>query len=231
MGLLNLWSTKEQSQAQEATIGPVEPQIDRAAPTRPTWYSPSVLLPTTVLTSGLLLANFLYRRNLRRISSVLQIPPAFLNNKRTLFGRVTSVGDADNFRFFHTPGGRLSGWDIWRSVPTERKDISKSGTLHIRLAGVDAPEAAHFGNPAQPYAKEALEWLTSYVGGRRVRVQLWSRDRYERVVCSVKIWKWNGRRDVSLEMVKAGWATVYLQAGAQYGGIEHELKTAEVIAK
>jgi endonuclease YncB( thermonuclease family) len=57
----------------------------------------------------------------------------------------------------------------------------KGKTIHVRLAGVDAPEVrkilfmdpawsdgqdcwhplrqlAHFGKPAQPYSREALEW-------------------------------------------------------------------------
>jgi len=142
-----------------------------------------------------------------------------------------SVGDADNFRFFHTPGGRLLGWGWLRPVPISRKDISKQGTIHIRLAGIDAPEGAHFGNAAQPYAVEAQAWLTNYVLGKRVRVTLLSRDRYERVVCSVKIWKWGIRRDVSLEMAKAGWAEVYDNSGAEYGGLERELRKAVERAK
>lgn len=70
-----------------------------------------------------------------------------------------SVGDADNFRLYHTPG---FGWRLpfkFRSVPTTPKGMLQCGpylrgadyiwtelkdqTLHIRLAGVDAPEAAH----------------------------------------------------------------------------------------
>lgn len=42
-----------------------------------------------------------------------------------MFGTVTSVGDADNFRLFHTPGGRLTGWG-WlpgRQVPTEKGQL------------------------------------------------------------------------------------------------------------
>ncbi len=142
-----------------------------------------------------------------------------------------SVGDADNFRLFHTPGGRLLGWGWLRQIPEARKDLAKAGTLHIRLAGIDAPEGAHFGNPAQPYAAEAQAWLTSYVLGRRVRVTLLARDRYERVVCSVKVWRWGIRRDVSLEMVKAGWAEVYVNYGAEYGGLETDLKKALDTAK
>ena len=60
----------------------------------------------------------------------------------------------------------------------------KNQTLSIRIAGVDAPEMAHFGNPAQPYAKEAFDWLTKEVTGKRVKVQLLRKDQYNRIVSS-----------------------------------------------
>lgn len=68
-----------------------------------------------------------------------------------------SVGDADNFRLYHTPG---IGWNWplkFRRIPSTSKgerlyltedfrlfnlcvaDL-KDQTLHIRIAGVDAPE-------------------------------------------------------------------------------------------
>jgi endonuclease YncB( thermonuclease family) len=194
-------------------------------------YSPEILIPTVLLTTSLLGLHTFYRRRLRRIPTVAQLPPSAIASHQTLFGKAVSVGDADNFRFFHTPGGRLLGWGWLRPVPISRKDISKQGTIHIRLAGIDAPEGAHFGNAAQPYAVEAQAWLTNYVLGKRVRVTLLSRDRYERVVCSVKIWKWGIRRDVSLEMAKAGWAEVYDNSGAEYGGLERELRKAVERAK
>jgi hypothetical protein len=45
-----------------------------------------------------------------------------------MFGVVTSVGDADNFRLFHTPGGRLAGWGwwFWKKVPTTREGLAKN---------------------------------------------------------------------------------------------------------
>jgi endonuclease YncB( thermonuclease family) len=194
-------------------------------------YAPEIVIPTIVLTTSLLALHTLYRRRLRRMPTVTLLPPSAIANHQSLFGKAVSVGDADNFRLFHTPGGRLLGWGWLRFVPETRKDLSKAGTLHIRLAGIDAPEAAHFGNPSQPYAAEAQAWLTNYVLGRRLRVKLLARDRYERVVCSCKIWRWGIRRDVSLEMAKAGWAEVYDNAGAEYGGLEKELRRAVEVAK
>ena len=82
------------------------------------------ILPTIVLTSTCLAFYTFYRSYLRRIPAAGNISPEFFRN-RSLVGRVTSVGDGDNFRIFHTPGGRLAGWG-WmprRRVPTERKGL------------------------------------------------------------------------------------------------------------
>jgi len=39
-------------------------------------------------------------------------------------------------------------------LPIPEKTTSKD-TIGIRLAGVDAPECAHFGQPGQPFGEEA----------------------------------------------------------------------------
>ena len=100
------------------------------------------------------------------------------------------------------------GWGWLRKIPTTRKDL-KDETLMIRLCGVDAPEGAHFGKPAQPYSKEALYWLREYVDGKYVTITPYSIDQYKRVVARAQIWKWTGRKDVSAEMLKVGYAIVY----------------------
>jgi endonuclease YncB( thermonuclease family) len=146
---------------------------------------------------------------------------------------VTSVGDGDNFRFFHTPGGRLAGWGWLRSIPTDKKAL-RNQTIHVRIAGIDAPELAHFGNPAQPYGKDALEWLTNTVLHRRVRVRIHSRDRFDRVVGNPMMRTWPFiwiKRDVGLEQIKAGMATVFRQGGAEYGGLMQAMENAETKAK
>ncbi|KAI5786430.1 hypothetical protein DFH27DRAFT_258301 [Peziza echinospora] len=169
-----------------------------------TFLTPRVLIPATILATGSLTAIHFYRSYVRRIPDSSQIYPSFFR-RRSLFGQVTSVGDGDNFRLYHTPGGRLLGWG-WlpgRKVPTDRKEL-KERTVHIRIAGVDAPESAHFGLPAQPHSAESLEWLRKYLLGRRVRAHIYRRDQYDRVVCSVKVWHGLWRRDVGLEMLRAG---------------------------
>lgn len=64
----------------------------------------------------------LYANYLRRIPGAAYVRPNFFRN-RSLFGRVTSVGDGDNFHLFHTPGGRAVGWGWLRKVPETRKEL------------------------------------------------------------------------------------------------------------
>ncbi|CAZ84528.1 unnamed protein product [Tuber melanosporum] len=196
------------------------------------FLSPDVLFPTVALTSGTLAAIYFYSHYVRRIPMTSEIYPSYFR-RRSLFGTVTSVGDGDNFRLFHTPGGRLMGWG-WmpgRKVPTVRKDL-RDVTLHLRIAGIDAPEGAHFGKTAQPGSGEALAWLRSYILNHRVRAYIYRRDQYERVIASVKVRKGLSRRDVGLEMLKAGMATIYeSRIGAEFGSLEREYRDAEAAAK
>lgn len=82
----------------------------------------------------------LWTSKLRRVSSVdlltkLSTTPA--SKPTRLRGTVTRVGDADNFHLFHQP--------FWyrKPIPDKGRDIKALGTVHVRLAGVDAPEVSH----------------------------------------------------------------------------------------
>lgn len=88
------------------------------------YLEPRNLIPTLILTATTLALVRFYRNYLRRIPKATNIQPAFFR-RRSLLGRVTSVGDGDDFRMFHTPGGRLAGWE-WmpgRKVPTKREEL------------------------------------------------------------------------------------------------------------
>ncbi|KAF1808961.1 putative endonuclease LCL3 [Eremomyces bilateralis CBS 781.70] len=202
-------------------------------PTDWTHYTdPKTLLFGVLFTTTTLSLIGLYRRYLRRIPNAGYFPPDQFR-KRSVFGKVTSVGDGDNVRIFHTPGGRLAGWG-WlpgRIVPTKSRELS-SKTIHIRLAGVDAPECAHFGRTAQPFGDEARRWLASYLLHRRVRAHVYRRDQYERLVGTVYVRRWFRRKDVGLEMLRRGLATVYEgKYGAEFGGEEGKYRGAEATAK
>ncbi|KAF2869344.1 putative endonuclease LCL3 [Massariosphaeria phaeospora] len=193
---------------------------------------PRTLIPSVALTITTIAGVRLYKSYLRRIPNVNHIKPGYFR-RRSLFGRVTSVGDADNFRIFHIPGGRLAGWGWlpWKSIPTTRDGLAKN-TIHVRIAGVDAPELAHWGREAQPHSKEALDWLTNYILNKHVRVYIYKRDQYDRVVAQVFVRKWLLKKDVGLEMLKTGLAAVYeAKTGSEFGDFEQRYRDAEKKAK
>ncbi|KAF2636696.1 SNase-domain-containing protein [Massarina eburnea CBS 473.64] len=193
---------------------------------------PRIAGPSLVLTAATVAALRMYKSYLRRIPSVNHIKPEYFR-RRSLFGKATAVGDADNFRLFHTPGGRMAGWGWlpWKQVPST-KDKLQNNTIHIRIAGVDAPELAHWGREAQPFSKEAHNWLIAYIHNRRVRANIFRRDQYDRVVAQVYVRKWLIRRDVGLEMLRSGLATVYeAKTGSEFGTFEQKYRDAEEKAK
>ncbi|KAI1828031.1 hypothetical protein F4861DRAFT_490387 [Xylaria intraflava] len=194
------------------------------------YKDPSNWVPTVLATATVLASMQLYRLYLRRIPGAVHVQPSFFR-RRSLFGQVTSVGDGDNFHLFHTPGGRMAGWGWLRKVPDKRADL-KNKTIPIRLAGIDAPEGAHFGRPAQPFSADSLDWLSNYILGKRVRAKVYKRDQYDRIVATVYVRSFLFRRDVGLEMLKVGLATTYeAKTGAEFGGLEGEYKAAEAKAK
>ncbi|TKA82854.1 hypothetical protein B0A55_00967 [Friedmanniomyces simplex] len=198
------------------------------------YTTPQTITACVVTTATTLALIRLYKTYLRRIPTVNYLKPG-LFRRRSLYGYVTSVGDADNFHLFHTPGGRLAGWG-WlrgRKVQEMGKAQLKGKTVHVRIAGVDAPELGHFGKPTQPFGPEALEWLRESILHRYVRVRVYRRDQYERVVCMVWKRKWVvWRADVGYEMLKQGWATVYeAKFGSEFGDKEEQYRAAEKRAK
>ncbi|KAI0669021.1 SNase-domain-containing protein [Trametes maxima] len=192
--------------------------------TRVASLPPHLLIISTFLVGGATaLGGYrVYARHFRRIRNGEWVTPEMLKKRRRVKGYVTNVGDADNFRLYHTPG---FGWRWpfkFRRIPSGRTGL-KDQTIHIRIAGVDAPEASHFGRPPQPFAEESLAWLKSQVQGKFVYCELVRKDQFGRIVSSVHLkprflpgWLASGR-DLSVEMLRAGWGSVYEQAGAEYG--------------
>lgn len=194
-------------------------------------FHPKVLLVSAGFTTSLFVGFHLYKRYCRRIRTYLDLTPSILDNQRQLYGKVTRVGDGDNFRFYHTPGGMLLGWGWLRKVPETRSEL-KDETLMIRLCGVDAPERSHWGKPAQPFSEEALQWLRKYVMGRYVTITPYSIDQYKRVVARAQVWKWTGRKDVSAEMIRTGMGIVYeSKVGAEFGDNESWYRNLQSRAK
>ncbi|KAK9265237.1 hypothetical protein V1519DRAFT_494864 [Lipomyces tetrasporus] len=159
-------------------------------------------------------------------------PQSFYTRGRTLSGRVVYVGDGDNLRLYHTPGGIFAGWDWLRRVPlfetgtpplraksTDRRVQPQQlqqprlrqrkladETIHVRSYGIDAPECKSYGRPGQAFGPESRDWLRAYLLGRKVRIRLYSIDQYQRAVAKATVRSWTGPKDVSSEMLRAGWA-------------------------
>ncbi|KAF9446578.1 staphylococcal nuclease [Macrolepiota fuliginosa MF-IS2] len=173
------------------------------------------LISYGLVATGAVGSVFLHRRYVRRIKNADWVTPDLLAKKRWIRGVVTSVGDADNFRLFHTPA--FGGWRRpfkFRTIPTGNKEL-KDQTLHIRITGVDAPEASHFGKPEQPHAAESLAWLRHKILGKSVYCQLLRRDQYSRVVANVHLSPrflpgaiFHGK-SLPLLMLRSGHAAIY----------------------
>lgn len=98
--------------------------------------------------------------------------------------------------------------------------------------------------PQQKFNQEAKDWISSNLQQNQpIHVKLLRRDQYNRLVCSVeynpKLYGISHRitrifgikRNLSLQMVRAGWAAVYKQANAEYDGLEELLLKEEKKAK
>lgn len=193
-------------------------------------YHPKTILLASLLTGSVFALRSVYRTFFRRIPTALDIPNTAFRQK-FLLGYVTSVGDGDGFHFFHTPGGFLAGWGWLRFPPKTRKEL-KGQTWSVRIGGVDAPERAHFGHPAQPYSEESLQWLKLYILGKSVRVKPLRLDQYNRVVARVLMRNFILTHDLGEEMLKRGMAVVYeVQAGSEFDGQERVYQNAENRAK
>lgn len=120
------WLSKDQDEKEP------EKWTDSLNATDWTHYTdPRNVIPVVLLTATVLGSYSFYRSYLRRIPKATLIKPAFWR-KRSLFGKVTRVGDGDGFRLFHMPGGRLAGWEWlpWRKVPKGRTGL-KDNTVGV----------------------------------------------------------------------------------------------------
>lgn len=82
-----------------------------------TWSNPKVILFSLMLTGSILTSLSVFNRYFKRYESAKDIP-SHIFKKSFLKGKVTSVGDGDNFHFYHTPGGVLGGWGWLRETPS-----------------------------------------------------------------------------------------------------------------
>lgn len=196
----------------------------------PQLHTSLVVFASIVGTLGVL---GLHRLLVWRCRSAADIPSAWFKQRRRLHCLVLAVNDSDNLRCMH-----LSAFHrIWKGLTLgffkPSTPSGTSGTINVRLAGIDAPELGHFGQgPAQPLAKEAQGWLSRHSMGRRVVVELQRLDQYGRVVGVVygPRRRWFGLgplQCLNVDMLSAGLACVYRQGGREYGRHQAEMERAE----
>lgn len=95
----------------------------------------NLIHPIAFAATALLLVD-VYKRFLRRVPSAQYIKPQWFR-KRSVFGTVVRVGDGDNFRLFHTPGGRLTGWGWlpWKRIPSSSKGLTANTVCIWKVIG------------------------------------------------------------------------------------------------
>jgi len=213
-------ATNESQSSPKSESGPSVPAVV---------YDPLFAIAILSTSIATLYGAAVYKRHFKRLSNAEWITPNLLTQQRWVRGIVTSVGDSDNFHVYHIP---RPSWIRSLFVPQTAKAL-RGNTIHIRMAGIDAPELSHFGKPAQEYGPKAQEWLKSTIYNKIVWCQMHKRDQYQRIVASVyyrpRLLSIR-RTNLSLEMLRAGWAITYDQSGGVYGR-EGKEKYMEVEAK
>lgn len=150
----------------------------------------------------------------RRYDTAGDIPTSMYKKNKVIRGRVVKVIDGDTIRIRHTPLYPLFKKGEYCGKLSEC-------TVSVRLYGVDAPETAKFGNPEQPYAREAKDYVAQQVDGQIVRVKLLRKDQYSRAVGKVTVRNRILpflRTDLTKGLAEKGYATLYTGGGAEYDG-------------
>ncbi|OQR97285.1 hypothetical protein THRCLA_21961 [Thraustotheca clavata] len=161
----------------------------------------------------------LLRRPFKRFNTVNDIPKEYFDEEQTIRGKVITVTDGDTIRVRHVPW-LANGDGDFKGKLTET-------TLQIRIAGVDAPETAKFGRTGQPFGEDAKQWLKDELFDQIVSIKLLMKDQYGRAVCMVYYGSWASPKNASEELLKAGYANIYRQSGAVYGGLLDKFEALE----
>jgi endonuclease YncB( thermonuclease family) len=137
--------------------------------------------------------------------------------------------DGDTIRVRHCP----TRFSCPKPDPNTRRIYDS--TMSIRLYGVDCPELQKRKSdaPSQPFAAEATDFTSDMVLGKTVRIKLLRKDQYGRAVAKVegrRRFPPFSRRDVSSELVRNGFATIYTGGGAEYDGQRDTLEDLQAQA-
>lgn len=116
---------------------------------------------------------------------------------------------------------KMSGKSIVGVPTVSDGDTIRIGSERIRLEGIDAPESLQLcqraNNSMWRCGADSTNALRSRIGGRSIRCEISSKDRYNRSlgIC------WLGETDLNQWMVASGWAAAYEKYSTRYKNDEH----------
>ena len=158
------------------------------------------------------------------IKTVSDLPKSYFKSRQTINGNVVKVIDGDTIRIKYLK----FPWS--RTKPLKKGELLSENTLIIRLAGVDAPETAKFGNPGQELGDEVTNFVKDELLNNNIQVKLLKIDRYNRALGLVKYR--NGlklfEKDLSEILLEKGYATLYKSGGAIFDGKENRLRFSKL---
>merc|ERR1712196_633214 len=101
------------------------------------------------------------------VKTVSDLPKSYFKTKQIINGNVVKVIDGDTIRmkYLRFP---------WSSPHLNKGELLSENTLIIRLAGVDAPETAKFGNPGQELGDEVTDFVKKEILSSNIKVKLLS---------------------------------------------------------
>lgn len=181
------------------------------------------LVPWVVAAGGVLLGASLTLGIIQpQYETADDIPKAVISSKKELNIKLARVVDGDTIRVKHVP--KFNPF-------VDKLGRKNKNSIIVRLYGVDAPELAKQGLPGQPYSLEAKNFVEDALEkSGDLRLKLLGRDRYNRILGVIT---YSGgfmhmqSIDLSTELVKQGYATVYRQGGAVYDRNKQELEALE----
>ena len=157
------------------------------------------------------------------------IPDSYIESHQYLYGYVEKVSDGDTIRIRHVPNVDtfLKNEAVAATTTTtSKKRLPLSNTtIVVRMYGVDAPETAKTSSEvSQPFGEDAKQLTKDLIYHKLVAVKLLRRDKYHRIVGAVETCVTTTSssscvpKDVSVELISKGLATLYTGAGADYNG-------------
>jgi micrococcal nuclease len=100
---------------------------------------------------------------------------------------------------------------------------------HVRMLGINTPELARFGNPAEPYADSAKILTTQLINGKTIRLTFDGKSFgiFGRLLAYVWLTNIHGKDSVFVqaELLKKGYARIsYYPKGMRYYAIFYNLR-------